>query len=64
MDRKTEVKNQASIAIDSILGTAQSERAQRLKFQIHGLIDEAYVAGKNDLLQDVLSKGRTIGGHK
>lgn len=62
MDRLTEIKRDAGITIDSTLGTTQSERAQRLKFQIHGLIDEAYVAGKNDLLHEVLSKGRTFGG--
>ncbi|MBN7275531.1 hypothetical protein GNF18_10300 [Ligilactobacillus pobuzihii] len=64
MDRISEIKNQARITIDSPLGTAQSERAKQLKFQIKGLIDEAYVAGKNDLLHEVLSKGRTLGGQK
>lgn len=64
MARLDEIKKQAGITIDSILGAAQSERAQRLKFQIHGLIDEAYEAGQNDTFQKIMAQGRTLGGQK
>ena len=64
MARINEIKKQAGITIDSILGSAQSERAQRLKFQIHVLIDEAYETGQNYTFQKIMAQGRTLGGHK
>lgn len=64
MSRISEIKNQARITIDSSLGTAQSERAKSLKFQIHELINEAYEAGKNDTFQKIMAQGRTLGGRK
>lgn len=64
MSRIAEIKNQARITIDNSLGLAQAERGMSLKFQIDGLINEAYEAGQNDTFQKVMSQGRTFGGHK